>query len=99
MEWGWIDRNPVDRASPPGVRTREISPPTPAELRALLQSCLDTHLDLATLLYVAATTGCRRGELCGVRWEDVDLTMATLVIARSISDAGREVSAKETKTH
>jgi integrase len=99
IKWGWIDRNPVDRASPPGVHRREIRPPTPQELRALLQSCMESHPDLASLLYVAATTGCRRGELCGLRWQDLDVRMATLVVARSISDAGREVSVKGTKTH
>jgi integrase len=41
----------------------------------------------------------RRGELCGLRWSDIDLELATLTIARSISDAGRIVSVKDTKTH
>jgi hypothetical protein len=41
----------------------------------------------------------RRGELCGLRWGDVNLDAGTLTIARSISDAGKEVSVKDTKTH
>jgi integrase len=60
---------------------------------------VDTHPDLASLIYVAATTGARRGELCGLRWSDVDLDLATLTIARSISDAGGVIAVKDTKTH
>ncbi|MGH9019275.1 MAG: site-specific integrase [Acidimicrobiales bacterium] len=48
---------------------------------------------------MAATTGCRRGELCGLRWSDVDLVASTIVVRRSISDAGGVVSVKGTKTH
>jgi integrase len=99
VKWGWVDRNPVDRASPPAVQGREIRPPASAELGRLLEACRVDHPDLGSLIYVAATTGCRRGELCGLRWEDVDFDDATLSIVRSISDAGRLVSVKDTKTH
>jgi integrase len=60
---------------------------------------LDAHPDLASLVYVAATTGARRGELPGLGWSDVDLDVATLTIVRSVSDAGRIVAIKDTKTH
>ncbi len=99
VKWGWVDRNPVDRASPPATRGREIHPPTAEELRRLLDACVEDHPEVRSLIYVAATTAARRGELCGVQWRDVDLDLATLTIARSISDAGREVSVKDTKTH
>jgi integrase len=99
MKWGWVDRNPIARTSPPTIRGREIHPPTPAELRRLLDACAETHPDLGSLIYVAATTGARRGELCGLRWSDIDLEVATLTIARSISDAGKVVTVKDTKTH
>ena len=99
MKWGWLDRNPIARTSPPSTRGREIDPPTPAELGRLFDACADAHPDLGTLIYVAATTGARRGELCGLRWSDVDLDQATVTIARSISDAGKVVAVKDTKTH
>ncbi len=50
--------------------------PGPAELGRLFDACADAHPDLGTLVYVAATTGARRGELCGLRWSDVDLDQA-----------------------
>ena len=77
LRWGWVDRNPVLRASPPSTRGREINPPTPDELGQLLRACSEQHLELASIIYTAATTGARRGELCGLRWSDVDLDTAT----------------------
>ncbi len=99
VRWGWLERSPIDRTSPPSSRSREIVPPTIVEVRSLLDACERSNSDLASLIYVAVTTGCRRGELCGLRWADVDLDGGTLVVARSISDVPGSVSVKETKTH
>ena len=98
-KWGWVDRNPIVRSSPPPARQREIVPPTVDEVRLLLVECERLNPDLARLFYVAATTGCRRGELCGLQWGDVDLEQATLLVARSISDTPGSVVVKDTKTH
>jgi integrase len=99
VKWGWLDVNPVLRASPPSTRGGEIHPPSREELQQLLEACADSHEELGSLIFVAATSGARRGELCGLRWSDLDLDLATMTISRSISDAGREVAVKDTKTH
>ncbi|MGH9158281.1 MAG: tyrosine-type recombinase/integrase [Acidimicrobiales bacterium] len=99
VRWGWIDRSPIERSSPPGSRSREIMPPTVEEVRLLLKLCGKSHADLGSLIHVAVTTGCRRGELCGLRWGDIDFDAATLVVARTISDVPGEVAVKDTKTH
>jgi len=98
-KWGWIDRNPIARASPPPARPKEIVPPTIDEVRQLVIECEKLNPDLARLFTVAATTGCRRGELCGLQWGDVDFGQATIVVARSISDTPGNVAVKDTKTH
>jgi integrase len=98
-KWGWIDRNPIVRASPPPARQKEIIPPTIDEVRQLVVECEKLNPDLARLFTVAATTGCRRGELCGLQWGDVDFDSATIVVARSVSDTPGNVAVKDTKTH
>lgn len=45
--------------------------------------------------YVAITTGLRRGELCGLQWEDFDERTGTIKIVRSIYD---DLSVGDTKT-
>ena len=99
VKWGWIDRNPADRSSPPPVRGREIIPPTVEEMSQILKALEKSNPDLASFVYVALTTGCRRGELCGLRWGDIDWTKGTLTVSRSIADVPGEVSVKDTKTH
>lgn len=74
-------------------------PPSVDELRQLLRAAEETSPDLASLVFVAATTGCRRGELCGLQWSDVDLARATVVVQRSIADANGVIAVKQTKTH
>src|SRR5207244_2117089 len=55
--------------------------------------------DWATLLWLAMTTGARRGELCGLRWRHVDLDGATVILRTSIGQVGTRVWEKDTKTH
>lgn len=47
----------------------------------------------AALFTIAACTGLRLGELCALRWKDVDLTGRVVVVARAMS-AGKETSTK-----
>jgi integrase len=66
--WGWIPANPAALASPPRLGSAEIRPPTPEEVSRLLETAYAADPDLAVLLWLAATTGARRGELCALRW-------------------------------
>jgi integrase len=55
---------------------------------------------MACFLLLAATTGARRGELCALRWTDIDFDLGTAVIARSLVEGqGSELVEKDTKTH
>jgi hypothetical protein len=51
------------------------------------------------LLWRAATTGARRGELCALRWSNVDLDAGELLIVRNLIVHGGQLLEKETKTH
>jgi integrase len=51
------------------------------------------------LVWLAMTTGARRGELCALRWNWLDLDNATLRIQTSIGQDGAETWEKDTKTH
>ncbi len=98
VRWGWIDRSPADNASPPRAETPEPSAPSPEGVRRLLECAEQENVDLASLIWVAATTGMRRGELCGLRWADVNLLDGTLTVRRSITDLPGRVEARPTKT-
>jgi integrase len=100
VRWGWIRANPAANASPPRIRRQEIRPPDPDAVISLLEIADKKDPDLGTFLRLSATTGARRGELCGLRWADVDLESSSLTISRSIVEDERGVSVeKDTKTH
>ena len=54
---------------------------------------------LPCFLRLAATTGARRGELCALRWSDVDFDRGELVIGRSMAETREGLFEKDTKTH
>jgi integrase len=97
--WGWIPANPAALASPPRLGPAHIQPPTPEEVSRLLQVAYEADPDFAVLLWLAATTGARRGELCALRWSHVHLDAAELVIARNLIQRDGQLVEKDTKTH
>ena len=75
--------------------------PTPEVVVGLIDEAKRRDLPvLAAAIFVAATTGLRRGELCGLRWNDLDLGVGTLTVARSVKhDDGPGWIVGATKTH
>jgi integrase len=100
VRWDWIATNPAALASPPRVRVTQLTPPDPAAVIRLLEVAGETDPELACFLHVAATTGARRGEVCGLRWGGIDLEAGTVLISRSVVEALHNVIVeKDTKTH
>jgi len=100
VKWGWIDRSPAERASPPSVPHSEVKPPTPEEVDRLMDELERTAPDLTAMVWVAVTTGCRRAELCGLRWSDLELERPSIIVRRSITDTKSVgVAEKDTKNH
>ena len=77
---GYIHRNPAEDATPPKLIRTEMQVWSREELRAFLAHVAEDRLYALWLLY--ATTGMRRGEGLGLRWEDVDLEAGTVFIRR-----------------
>jgi integrase len=73
VRWGWIWDNPAERAHRIIAVSREPCPPSPAELRVLLEHVENRDPALHTFLVLAATTGARRAQMLGLRWHNVDL--------------------------
>ncbi|HUZ19776.1 MAG TPA: tyrosine-type recombinase/integrase [Acidimicrobiales bacterium] len=99
VKWGWLTTNPTDRASPPAVRRAPLAVPSVEAVNDLYRIARDTDPVLGTIVALAALTGARRGELCALRWSDVDLASGHLTIARAISVADGVTYVGDTKTH
>ena len=100
VKWGWVPTNVARSASPPKVRIAKVEPPTADEVRRLIAAAEAVNPILAALIMLAALTGARRGELCALRWTDVDLTAGKLNIARAIIVLPDQAPIeKDTKSH
>ena len=95
VRWGWLDRNPAERAEPPPLGRAELQVPTPDEVRALLARGAEHDERWGMLLSLAVLTGALRGELCAMRWTDVEGD--TIRIRRSLYRAGTDRGEKSTK--
>jgi integrase len=97
--WGWINRNPAVLASPPKLVRKEIRPPTPHDVGRMLRAAHEEEPGFGLALWLAAVTGARRGELCGIRWDDVDLPHGSVVIRHSVIELDHRLVLKDPKTH
>jgi len=98
VRWGWVRENVADRARPPQVRQRRVQAPSIEAVRAVVTAAEERDPRLAPLLMLAALTGMRRGELCALRWSDVDLEHGELDVSRSVVVAVGGLAEKTTKT-
>ncbi len=99
LRWGWIGTNPAAHASPPKLQRLEPKPPSAADIQVLLETADSEDPDFGMFLRLAAATGARRGELCGLHWSAVDLDRRTVLIARGIVRGQNGLVEKDTKTH
>jgi integrase len=99
VKWGMVSVNVARLASPPPVRQAKVNVPTAVQVRAILTAADRRDPILGRMLMLAALTGARRGEVCALRWSDVDLDAGLLTIAHSILDLPSRVELKDTKSH
>ncbi len=96
MRWNRVARNVVDAANPSSVgSTRQGRPDVwnANDLRRFLAFVADSRY-LPPWVFLA-TTGCRRGEALGLKWEDLDLDQASAVISRQVTLVDHQIRIKE----
>jgi integrase len=85
VDWGWLQRNPAKRAHPPSRARAETRSPSAEEVTRIVNAAKELDPVKAVLLVIAAMTGARRGELCALKWGDINWERRTLTIARSLT--------------
>jgi integrase len=90
IRWGWAHDNVVNRADPPPAHKKNVVAPTNAVVAKLIDAARqETNRELWVAFTLAAALGCRRGELCGLRWSDIDLDTGHVVIRRAVKQLTR----------
>ena len=93
---GWLAANPCPQATKPTVTTRQIEPPTPEQVRAIVAEVAEVNEDVAVCLRLAAATGARRGELVALTWSD--FLGERLTIRRAVVESDGALIERRTKT-
>lgn len=100
LEWGSKNydgiRNVARNVDPPLVEEREDVAFDGGRVRELLQAVKGTELE--AIVTTAIGTGLRRGELCALRWSDIDLDNAVLRVRQSAALLDGKIIIKAPKT-
>jgi integrase len=94
--WGLVQRNAAAHAVAPRRQTRPPRVWSREQLRTFLASVRDERLYPLWLLL--ATTGMRRGEVCGLQWSALDLDGASLSVRETLTMVDGMPERSEPKT-
>ena len=97
VKWRYLPSDPATDASPAQLVSKAVMAPRVAEVQKMIAAADKDDPDMAALIAIAAVTGARRGELCGLRWGDVDWDDLTLTTERPVGTKGRGSSSRRTR--
>jgi integrase len=98
VRWRWISVNPLDQAQRQKSVRYDPCPPTPEQAATIVSEAF-ADPDWGMFVWLAMTTGARRGELCAIRLNQIDLHSKVLSIRTSIAQDGAQTWEKDTKAH
>jgi integrase len=79
VTWRLLARDPATHATPPPRPHRKVMALAPEQVAVLLDAAEDAPSPwLGPWTVLAAATGARNGELCGLEWADLDLDAGTV---------------------
>lgn len=98
VAWKLIGTNPAAAAEPPKVEETEVEILKEPQVRAVLKGFRGSALH--PIVALALATGMRRGELCALRWQDIDSDGKNLRVVQSVevtNEGGLRIKAPKTK--
>ena len=91
-----ISSNPTDGCALPKLEHKEMKTLPAEQLASFLREAKESGV--FELYYIELATGLRRGELLGLKWEDIDLAQGSLRVQRQIARINGEVIGAPLKT-
>ena len=88
--------NPTDGCALPKLEHREMKTLPVEQLASFLREAKESGV--FEMYYIELATGLRRGELLGLKWEDIDLERGTIQVRRQIARIDGEVVEAPLKT-
>ena len=99
MEGGFIAHNPAWRTYKYSGRMKEKKVADEETVRLLMAALEKESLKYETFYKLLIATGMRRGECCGLKWNDIDYKERSIHIQRNVVKlSGEEIIVKDPKT-
>lgn len=92
----FISSNPTDSCALPKLEHKEMKTLPVEQLASFLREAKESGV--FELYYIELATGLRRGELLGLKWEDIDLSQGNLRLQRQIARINGEIIEAPLKT-
>lgn len=83
VRWGIISENPCTRAEHPKAEEVDVQMLSEEDLPRFLAALSDAPPQYSVITQLALLTGARRGEICGLRWADIDPEKGTMAFNRT----------------
>jgi len=96
VRWELLTRNPADAVDPPRVDWKPMQVYDVPQTAELIEAVRDTSLLVPTLL--AVLCGLRRGEICALRWQNIDLITGQISVVESLEQTKAGLRFKSPKS-
>jgi integrase len=96
VQWRMLARNPAAAVDPPEVERATLRTYDLGQTVELLEAMRGTRMFVPTML--AVLCGLRRGEICALRWSNIDLDTGQMSISQSAEQTETGVRYKEPKS-
>jgi integrase len=97
IEAGVLAKNPMKRVSAPKGSSESRKPLEKRHIKDLLAHAADKPF-LGRMIRLALHTGMRRGEMCALKWSDIDLEAGIIHVSRTVVRVGSAEYEKKPKT-
>ena len=85
VRWQLMESNPCERVTPPKLTEVDVEFLDESGIAALLEALPNAPVQFSVIVQIALFTGARRGEICGLRWSDINLDAGVMAINRNLA--------------
>lgn len=97
VKWQLLPRNVAEAVTPPRPRHKRTEALSTPDALRVTDAVKGTALEVPVLLGLG--TGMRRGEILGLRWQDVDLEAGRVRVTQTVQHIGNQLHFVPPKTH
>jgi integrase len=83
VKWGYIAQNPAKKIEAPKVARQQIKSYDEDNMSKLISALGTADIKYRLIIFIAISTGLRRGEIMGLDWSDVNLENGEINVTKS----------------